>query len=254
MVATDAPSTPDRLPSDAPGSAEALLGAMRANANPANVDGMKRYGINAAGTLGVSMPFLRDLARLTKRSFPKDRAVRHEIAGLLWSSGVHEARILAALVDVPALVDEDQMERWVADLDSWDVCDQLCGNLFDKTDLAWRKAEEWAARGPEFVKRAGFVLMTQLAVHDKSASDERFEVFLPIAVREAPDERIYVKKAINWTLRQIGRRNAKLHTLSIKTAEEILARYPRSKAARWIARDALRELQSDAVRARVGAR
>ncbi len=252
MAAADVPSPPDRLPSDAVGSAEALLGAMRANANPANVDGMKRYGISTAGTLGVSMPLLRDLARLTKRSFRKDAAVRHEIAGLLWCSGVHEARILAALVDVPALVDEDQMERWVADLDSWDVCDQLCGNLLDKTDLAWQKAEEWAARGPEFVKRAGFVLMTQLAVHDKFAGDERFTAFLPLVVREASDERVYVKRAVNWALRQIGKRNARLNALSLKTAEEILARYPRSKAARWIARDALRELQSDAVRARVG--
>lgn len=254
MAGTNLPNLPGLLPHDNEGAAEALLGAMRANANPANVEGMNRYGISTAGTLGVSMPLLRDLARLTKRSFPKDATVRHETAQLLWSSGVHEARILAALVDVPALVDEAQMERWVADLDSWDVCDQLCGNLLDKTDLACQKAEEWAARGSEFVKRAGFVLMTQLAVHDKSAGDECFVAFLPLVVREASDERIYVKKAVNWALRQIGKRNARLNALSIKTAEEILACYPRSKAARWIARDALRELQSDAVRARVGTR
>ncbi len=254
MTESSFPVLPHPAPSDAAALAEEILRILHANANAANVEGMKRYGISPVGTLGVSMPLLRDLARQTKRCVGRDSATRHDVADRLWASGVHEARILAALVDVPALVDEEQMERWVADLDSWDVCDQLCGNLFDKTDAAWGKAAEWAGREPEFVKRAGFVLMTQLAVHDKAAADERFEAFLPLVVREACDERPYVKKAVNWALRQIGKRNAYLNAQCIRAAEEILASYPESKTARWIARDALRELVSDAVQVRIGGR
>jgi len=228
------------------------VAVLYANANPANVTGMQRYGISGAGTLGVSMPAIRELARQTKQQLRREQTARHEVAERLWSSAVHEARILAALVDVPALVDEMQMERWAHDLDSWDVCDQLCGNLFDKSAFAWQKAAEWAGREPEFVKRAGFVLMTQLAVHDKSAADAPFEAFLPLIVREAADERPYVKKAVNWALRQIGKRNARLNGPAIEAADQILAAYPDSRAARWIARDALRELRSDAVRVRLG--
>ena len=161
----------DLLPSDAEEYADALLGVLRAAANPENVEGMRRYGISTVDTLGVSMPNLRDLARQSTAQYRRDDAARHRIADRLWDSGVHEARILAALIDVPALVDETQMERWAHGLDSWDVCDQLCGSLFDKSAFAWQKAAEWAGREPEFVKRAGFVLMTQLAVHDKSAAE-----------------------------------------------------------------------------------
>lgn len=254
MATAPLPALPDPPPANAAEVADTLLGILRANANPANVAGMQRYGISAQGTLGVSMPLLRDLARQTKRVFRRDEAARHETAGLLWDSGVHEARILAALVDVPALVDAPQMERWAADVDSWDVCDQLCGNLFDKTSLAWAKAAEWSSREPEFVKRAGFVLMTQLAVHDKAAPDDAFEPFLPLVVREATDERAFVKKAVNWALRQIGKRNAHLNELAIATAEETLALHAQSRSARWIAHDALRELRSDAVQARFGVR
>ena len=254
MTDTCFPSLRDPGASDPRDLAEEILGILRANASPENVVGMQRYGISTEGTLGVSMPLLRDLARQTKNARRKDLEGRHLLADSLWSSGIHEARILAALVDVPALVDEGQMERWAHDVDSWDVCDQLCSNLFDKVELAWRKAMEWAGREPEFVKRAGFVLMTQLAVHDKAASDACFEPFLPLIVRESTDDRPYVKKAVNWALRQIGKRNGHLNMLAITTAEEILALHPDSVAARWIARDALRELRSEAVQSRVGAR
>jgi 3-methyladenine DNA glycosylase AlkD len=233
---------------------EELIAELRRQANPANVEGMTRYGISPVGTLGVSMPVVRSLARDAKRATGRDSGARHALAEELWSSGVHEARILAAHVDVPSLVSDSQMDRWVADVDSWDVCDQLCGILFDKTPLAWDKAVEWAGREPEFTKRAGFVLMTQLAVHDKSAADERFTPFLPLIEREANDGRPYVKKAVNWALRQIGKRDAALHKLAIDTAERIIAEQSESPSARWVARDALRELRSDAVLARLAAR
>lgn len=220
-------------------TAEGILANLRSLADPANVEGMARFGISSAGTLGVSMPVLRGMARDVKRGLKRETDARHALALDLWSSGVHEARILAALVDVPSLVSEDQAEAWVADLDSWDVCDQLCGNLLDKTPFAWRKASEWAGRDEEFVKRAGFVLMTQLAVHDKAAPDEAFLGFLPLVEREADDERNFVKKAVNWALRQIGKRNARLREAARETAERLTQRD--SKAARWVARDALRE-------------
>ena len=225
-----------------PYSSAVILDMLRAEADPASVVGMARYGISPQSTLGVSMPFLRGLARQT--------SCDHGLALDLWASGVHEARILAALVDDPRLVTEAQMEEWVAGLDSWDVCDQLCGNLFDKSPFAYAKASEWSSRPETFVKRAGFVLMTQLAVHDKAAPDEPFEVFLTLVAREAGDERNFVKKAVNWALRQIGKRNVILHARAVATAETIAAMD--SKAARWVAADALRELRSDAVRRRLG--
>ena len=234
--------------------AQELIDSLEARADPANVEGMSRYGINPTNTLGVSMPVIRALARDAKLALGRDAGTRHELAHELWRSGIHEARILAALVDVPTLVTEEQMERWAGDLDSWDVCDQLCGNLFDKAPLAWEKAVEWTCREPEFVKRAGFVLAAQFAVHDKAAGDERFEEFLELVEREASDTRPYVKKAVNWALRQIGKRNAYLNARAIATAERIVALQSDSSAARWVARDALRELQSDALQQRLARR
>ena len=193
---------------------------------------MARYGINPTNTLGVSIRALREMAREIGRD--------HRLASQLWASGVHEARILACLIDEPALVTEAQMERWAKDLDSWDVCDQCCGNLFDKTPLAYRKAAEWGRRDEEFIRRAGFVLMARLAVHDKAASDRRFLRFLPMIQQASVDERNFVKKAVNWALRQIGKRSPGLHRAALRTARAIRAKD--SRAARWIAADALREL------------
>lgn len=205
---------------------------------------MARYGINPHNTLGVSVPNLRAIAK----EIGKD----HGLAAELWASGVHEARILAAFVDDPKQVDSAQMERWVADFDSWDVCDQTCGSLFDKTALAYTKAAQWSGRGEEFVKRAGFVLMACLAVHDKQAPDDNFLAFLPAISREAGDDRNFVKKAVNWALRQIGKRDAALNKAAISTAVDIQGR--EEKGARWIGSDALRELKSEAAQKRLARR
>ena len=209
---------------------------LRAHANPANVAGMARYGINVTtvNAFGVSAPVLQKLARRIGR--------HHELAAELWNSGLHEARLLAGLVDDPLLVTNRQMEQWVAAFDSWDVCDGICSKLFDKTPLAWAKAVAWSRRKEEFVKRAGFVLMAALAVHDKRAPDSRFLRFLPLIERQATDERNFVRKAVNWALRQIGKRNARLNRAAVAAARRI--RKIDSKAARWIAADALRELTS----------
>jgi 3-methyladenine DNA glycosylase AlkD len=220
---------------------ERLLAALRAHANPANVAGMARYGINSAGTLGVPIPVLRRLAKEAGRD--------HALAGALWRSGIHEARILATLVDDPARVTARQMDAWARDLDSWDVCDQACQNLFRYTPMAFAKAAQWARAMPEFVRRAGFSLMAGLAVKAKEAADERFAAFLPLIAAAAGDDRNMVKKAVNWALRGIGKRNRRLHKLAIAAAEEI-ARQD-SRPARWIAADALRELRDPAVVGRI---
>ena len=218
-----------------------IIKKLKSLTNPENVAGMARFGINPENTLGVSMPALRNMAK----EIGKD----HKLAEKLWSSAIHEARILACLIDDPELVTEGQMERWVKDFDSWDVCDQCCGRLLDKTERSYQKALEWSSRREEFVKRAGFVMMASLAVHDKKAEDDLFEQFLPIIGRESTDERNFVKKAVNWALRQIGKRNKRLNTLAIKTSREI--QKIDSKSARWIASDALRELQSEKVQERL---
>ena len=232
--------------------AEELLAGLRANANPDNIAGMARYGISGEGALGVTVPTVRALARDAKKRLGRDPHAHHELAALLWASGVHEARLAASLVDAPELVTEAQAEGWVADLDSWDICDLLCNNLLRRTTLAWPKAAEWPDREAEFAKRAGFVLGATLAVHDKDASDERFLPLLALAEREVTDERNLVKKAVNWQVRQIGKRAVALNAAAIATCDRILAQHATSRPARWVARDALRELRSDAVRRRLG--
>ena len=221
---------------------EDILERLRSLANPEAVADMAGYGINPQNTYGVSVPVLRKMAREIGRD--------HLLAQELWASGVHEARMLASMIDDPRLITEEQMEGWAADFDSWDVCDQCCGNLFDKTEFAYRKAVGWAARDEEFVKRAGFALIAWLAFHDKRAPDEAFLGFLPVIKRESVDDRNYVRKAVNWALRHIGKRNAALNIMAIQTAREIQA--AGSKPGRWIAADALRELTSEKVQERLG--
>ncbi len=143
------------------------------------------------------------------------------------------------------------MDRWVKDFDSWDVCDQCCGNLFDKAKAAHQKALEWSSRKEEFVKRAGFALMAALSVHDKKTSNATFLKFLEAIKKEATDERNFVKKAINWGLRQIGKRNLQLNRAAITAAKEI--QKMDSRSARWIAADALRELTSAPIQKRLRA-
>lgn len=223
-------------------TAEEVLGRLRGLANPANAEGMARYGISPVGTLGVAMPGVQRIAKEAGRS--------HELALALWDSGVHEARILAALVDDPRLVTPEQMESWAAGFDSWDIVDQVCIKLFRRTPFAFEKAEQWAGREETFVKRAGFALMATLGVHEKRAPDEAFERFLGLIEREASDERNFVEKAVNWALRQIGKRDERMNGLAVEAARRIAAQG--SKAARWIASDALRELTSEKVRQRLG--
>ncbi|NTU71733.1 MAG: DNA alkylation repair protein [Coriobacteriia bacterium] len=232
--------------------AERILAELRAQANPENLEGMARYGIATENALGVSVPFMRALARETRAGLKRDRAAWHELAAHLWSSGVHEARIMATFIDHPSQVDEAQMESWILDVDSWDLCDQLTNNLFRDSEFAWQKAVRWTERDEEFTKRSAFVLGATLAVHDKLADDAAFVGLLELAEREAGDERNLVKKAINWQIRQIGKRSAALNGVAIALCDRILELQPDSKAARWIARDALRELRSDAIRARLG--
>jgi len=214
-----------------------ILKKLKSSSNPKAVEGMVRFGINPENTYGVSIPSLRKMAKETGKN--------HPLAQQLWASGIHEARILASMIDDPKMVTEEQMERWVEDFNSWDICDQCCMNLFDKTSLAYHKAVEWSSREEEFISRASFAMIACLASHDKKADDKQFEPFFPIIIREALDNRNFVKKAVNWALRQIGKRNLSLNNRALKTAREIQT--IDSKSAKWIASDAIRELTSEAV-------
>lgn len=219
-----------------------VLCKLKSMGNAENRAGMARFGISSVNTLGVSV---KDLRKLAKQIGPS-----HDMAVNLWQTGIHEARIISGLVDVPGLVTETQMDEWARDFDSWDVCDLCCMNLFRKTPYAYCKIRQWSLREEQFVKRAAFSLMATLAVHDKTDEDDHFLGFLAIIERESIDERNFVKKAVNWALRQIGKRNTTLNVIAIERAH-IIAAMP-SRAARWIARDALKELKSDAVRQKLG--
>lgn len=218
-----------------------ILKELRATADRTRLEGMRRFGIDTRKALGVTVSELRDLARRVGRD--------HDLAAALWESDVHEARILASMVDDPSLVTEAQMETWISDVDSWDLCDQLCGNLFDRTPFGFDKALEWSSREEEFVKRAGFALMACLAVHRKDLPDVRFEAFLPAISAEATDDRNYVKKAVSWALRQIGKRSRGLNGKTVATARQI--ERIDSRSARWIASDVRRELESGPVQDRL---
>jgi 3-methyladenine DNA glycosylase AlkD len=231
-----------------------LLAELQGMGSERNRAGMARYGINVANAFGVSIEELRKLA--------KRIGTDHALALALWETGNSEARILAVLVDDPAAVTRAQLEAWVQDFDSWNVCDQATTSLFDLTPHAWEAAVDWAGRDEEWVKRGGFALMAGLAAHDKAASDAAFRRLLRIIEQGAFDERNFVKKAVNWALRNIGKRNRALHAAAIASAERIRAAAnqraggerggdPEARAARWVAADALRELSSDKVRARL---
>jgi 3-methyladenine DNA glycosylase AlkD len=217
--------------------ANQVVERLKSLGDPSAVKGMARFGIQSSNSFGVSVPELRTLAREIGRD--------HSLALELWETGLHDARLLATMVDDPRQVTIDQMDGWVRDFDSWDVVDGSCGNLFDETSFAVAKAREWCKRQEEFVKRAGFVLMAELAVHDKQAKDKLFLDFLPLIAAGASDKRNFVKKAVNWALRQIGKRNLKLNRAAVATALKIQKMEP--AAAKWIASDALRELKSPQV-------
>jgi 3-methyladenine DNA glycosylase AlkD len=218
-----------------------ILTKLKSMGNPKNVQGMARYGINPKNNLGITIYKLRSLA--------KDIGKNHELSLKLWESGIHDARLLAVFLDNPLQVTEKQMDSWARDFDSWDVCDQACTSLFDLTPYANKKVFEWAKDEREFVKRAAFSIIAGLAVHDKNSNDEKFEKFFLTIKKASVDDRNYVKKAVNWALRNIGKRNQNLNEKSIKIAEEI--KKIESKSARWIANDAIRELTSEKVKRRL---
>jgi 3-methyladenine DNA glycosylase AlkD len=211
-------------------------------------DGMLRFGINTRQSFGVKTPVLKEFAREIK----KQANNRHALALELWRTGNYDARAVAFLIDDPSKVTREQMDQWAADFDNWATVDGTCCYLFCRTQFAYEKAVEWAANNSEFIKRAGFALMAYLAVHDKKAPDEKLAGFLPIIEKASDDDRNFVRKAVNWALRQIGKRSLVLHKLAIETAEAI--KQQNSKSARWIASDALRELRSEKVIARLDAK
>src|SRR5688572_3026118 len=206
-----------------------------------NVEGMARFGIKTGKSFGVPTPLLKQFAREIK----KQAEDRHALALDLWTTGIYDARAIAFLIDDPKQVTRRQMESWAGDFDNWATVDGACGYLFCRTPFAYEKAVEWTTREAEFVKRAGFSLMAYLAVHDKKADDKRLADFLPVIEQHSDDERNFVKKAVNWALRQIGKRSLALNELAIESAERI--KLQNTKPARWIASDALRELKNEKV-------
>jgi len=212
---------------------EMVLEQLQSKASPEKLAGMASYGMAVEKRLGVAVPELRKLAK----EIGKD----HTLALQLWQTGIAEARILASMVDTPQQVDEAQMEEWVRDFNSWDVCDQVCMNLFDKHPLAWQKVRDWAKREEEFVKRAAFALLACLAWHNKAAADEQFVALLPVIRQGATDDRPMVKKAASWALRNIGKHNPRLHALALEEARGLATLD--SRAARWIAADVRRDLE-----------
>lgn len=216
---------------------EQIIYELEELSNPEEIEGMARFGINPAKTYAVRIPELRRIAKRAGKN--------HDLAKKLWEQGYRETRIIASIVEDPKMVTEDQMDEWALGFDTWDICDQCCMNLFRKTPFAYKKIDEWSMQNEEFVKRAAFTLIATLAVHDKKADDERFENLFPIIIRESDDERNFVKKAVNWALRQIGKRNLNLNKKAILIAEEINKKG--SKSAKWIAKDAIRELNDEKV-------
>jgi 3-methyladenine DNA glycosylase AlkD len=229
---------------DADVRARKLVAELSKRGSKRNIEGMARYGIRANRALGVPVSVLRPMARGLRPD--------HELALALRRTGVFEARILAALVADPAALTPREMDRWALEFENWADCDAACANVFDRTPHAYRKAAAWSRRPEEFVRRAGFSLMAALAVHDKRADDAAFTAMLPLIERAASDDRNGVKKAVNWALRQIGKRNAALNRRAVATARRIAKQDFRS--ARWVALDALRELTGDKVRARLAKR
>lgn len=218
-----------------------VLKKLESLGSPENVAGMQRYGIETSNAFGLTAPALKQVASEIK----KQAVDRHRLALELWETGNYEARAIAFLIDDPKRVSPQQMEDWAADFDNWATVDGACGYLFCRTPFAYEKAFEWPSRAEEFVKRAAFSLMAYLAVHDKRADDHRLAAFLPVIEKHSDDDRNFVKKAVNWALRQIGKRSLHLNKLAVETAERIKSQNTRS--ARWIASDAIRELRSEKV-------
>jgi 3-methyladenine DNA glycosylase AlkD len=209
-----------------------VIQILKEESNPAYLAGMSRFGIDNTKAIGVPVPVLRKLAKFIKTN--------QQLSLDLWETGIHEARLLATLIGDPALVTPQQMDSWVKDFNTWDICDQACGNLFDRTPFALERAVFYTKSEKEYVKRAGFVLIAEYAVHQKKAPNAVFVALLPHIEAEARDGRNFVKKAVNWALRQIGKRNPELRKAAIESAHRIMRQ--NTKSAKWIASGALKEL------------
>lgn len=220
---------------------EDIIKELESLSSPEDVEGMARFGITPEKTYAVRIPELRRIAKVAGKN--------HQLALELWEADYRETRILACMVEDPKTMTEEQMNKWASEFDYWEICDQCCMKLFRMTPFAYKKIFEWSQREEEFAKRAAFTLIAVLAVHDKDAADGKFEQFFPLIIRESTDNRNYVKKAVNWALRHIGKRNLKLNRKAIKIAKKIDKMD--SKSAKWIAKDALRELESDKIRNRL---
>ena len=221
-------------------NADDIITQLKSMGSAKNVEGMARFGISTEGTLGISVTALRSFASPIRKELQKEADQAHALAAELWASGIHEARQLAVMLDPPSLVTPAQMDAWIAGVDSWDVCDALAMDLFPKTPYAVEKALEWAHREPEFERRAAFALMASLARRSQPYPDETYEPFFDLIKQYAFDDRNFVKKAVNWALRQIGKRNGHLLRRATEVAREVDEQGLPS--ARWIAKDALREL------------
>ena len=218
-----------------------VLAELKRRGTRRNVEGMARFGIRVTKVYGVPTPALQALARKIGKN--------HALGLALWDTGIHDAKALAGLICDPRQVTAALMEQWGRDFENWADCDGACCHLFALAAPAWDKALAWTCRELEFEKRAGFALAAYLAVHDKAAADEQFERFLAAIERESADERNFVKKTVNWALRSIGKRNKSLNRHAIACAERI--REKGTRASRWIAADALRELRSETVQTRL---
>jgi 3-methyladenine DNA glycosylase AlkD len=219
-----------------------VLHRLQELANPENLEGMARFGMDTEKRLGIPVPEMRKLA--------KEIGKNHPLAMELWKNGIPEARIVAGMIADPAQLTAEEMENWVRDFNSWDVCDQVCMNLFDKTELAWQKVREWSHRDEAFVKRAAFALIACLAWHQKDTEDQKFIELLPLTIEQATDPRNFVKKSVSWALRHIGKRNKALHREALRTAQQI--KKIDAKSARWIASDVIRELENPKIKERLG--
>jgi 3-methyladenine DNA glycosylase AlkD len=220
---------------------EELLTKLKAKAQPSQLAGMACYGMNTENRLGIQMPELRKLAKETGKN--------HNLALELWQTGIAEARILASMVAEPERLTEAQMDKMAADVDSWDVGDQTCMNLFEKTPLAWKKIQEWSQRDEEFVKRTAYGLIACLAWHSRTATDQQFTATFPAIAHGAQDARKSVQKAVSWALRNTGKRNRNLNQQAIQLARQI--QQTETKPAKWVASDVIRELTSPSVQKRL---
>ncbi len=217
-----------------------VLDRLNGLASPAHFHQLAKFGINDSKALGIKIPHLRSLA--------KEIGKNHTLALELWASEIHEARILASMIESPENITEQQFDAWVNDFDSWDLCDQTC-DLLGRTEMVLRKIEEYSRREEEFVKRSAFSLMCELAFYSKDKDNLIFDRFFEIIIREAWDDRNFVRKAVNWALRQIGKRNETLRLKALETAQQIAKQ--QTKSPRWIASDAIRELTNQKIVLRV---